>query len=69
MIDKMSVRQDVAKRKRKCTLCGCDINKGETCIHFSSGGYGGRTTENNVCIRCIKDIARENTGMMINETI
>jgi len=56
----MSIRQETAIRNRKCSLCGGVINKGEICLHFSGGGYGGRTTENNVCIKCIKDIAREN---------
>lgn len=44
-------RVETAENKRKCTVCGRAIKKGEKCVSFHCGA-GMYAVHGNVCIDC-----------------
>lgn len=70
----MSIRQEIAIRKRKCHVCNGVINKGEKYIRLSSNYNEIKTNENdnyntgsNICIKCRMDESDKHNVILMLE--
>ena len=53
------IQVEIAGGIRTCRLklaCNGKIWTGEKCLHFTSCGTGHYTTEDNVCLKCLKQV-------------
>ncbi len=63
-----AVFKDNAKAKRKCAVCGNEIEKKSVCLQFNETFYG-RNIIHNVCADCMRRISDEEFTRRMKENI